>query len=176
MIWLLSRPLPPSHFSVLSLFLSLPVCRWSSLPTGRGGRLEGAKSSTIPRKSCLLCIIQYSLVRQNCIHRKLPPLSHRHNHTFTPTTPVALQHTLETKQIRPNYDNLYPFLARMGILLGFGGFLSFYQQMIKTLSLVPMNSWSPTNVRFKPAFVKRDKKQTMFDLREVPTNWFQKNQ
>jgi hypothetical protein len=25
---------------------------------------------------------------------------------------------------------------------------------------------------FKPAFAKRDKKQTMIVLREIPTNWF----
>jgi hypothetical protein len=31
------------------------------------------------------------------------------------------------------------------------------------------------SVRFKPAFVKRDEKQTMIDLRGISTNWF-KNQ
>ncbi len=37
MIKLLANPLPPSLVSQLSLFLSLPVCRLSSLQTGEGG-------------------------------------------------------------------------------------------------------------------------------------------
>jgi hypothetical protein len=37
MIWLLAHPLPLSPVSMLSLFLSLPVCRWLSLQTGEGG-------------------------------------------------------------------------------------------------------------------------------------------
>ncbi len=28
------------------------------------------------------------------------------------------------------------------------------------------------SVRFKPAFAKRDEKQTMIDLRRISTNWF----
>ncbi len=46
MNWLLTHTLPPSTVSKLSLFLSLPVCRRSSLLTGEGGGGDegGAKS------------------------------------------------------------------------------------------------------------------------------------
>jgi hypothetical protein len=43
MIWLLPQPSPPSRVIKLSLFLSLPVCSWSSLLTGEGGGAENLK-------------------------------------------------------------------------------------------------------------------------------------
>jgi hypothetical protein len=58
-------PLPPSPASKLSLFLSLPVCRWSNLLTGEGGGRVGEEPNhTIARMPGPLCNIQYSLSRR----------------------------------------------------------------------------------------------------------------
>jgi hypothetical protein len=53
MIWVLPHPLPLSPVSKLSLFLSLPVCRMSSLLTGEGGGEEEVN----PHKVCALPLI-----------------------------------------------------------------------------------------------------------------------
>jgi hypothetical protein len=46
---------PPSPVSKLSLFISLPVCRWSSLLTGKGvGRWWGRSQIIRPRESLVL--------------------------------------------------------------------------------------------------------------------------
>jgi hypothetical protein len=47
MIRLLAHPLTPPPVSQLSLFLSLPVCRRSSLLTGGGGGGKGVATSQI---------------------------------------------------------------------------------------------------------------------------------
>ncbi len=54
MIRLLAHPLPPSPISNLSLFLSLPVCRWSSLLAGEEGRGRARSRTIQPRKSLAL--------------------------------------------------------------------------------------------------------------------------
>ncbi len=54
MIWLLSHPFPsPVTVSRLYLFLSLPVCRRSSLPTGEGGEV-GEREIIRGRESLVL--------------------------------------------------------------------------------------------------------------------------
>ncbi len=52
--WLLPRPFPPSSVRKLSLFLSLGVCRPSSLLTGEGGNGLGRSKIIRPRDSLVL--------------------------------------------------------------------------------------------------------------------------
>jgi hypothetical protein len=62
MILLLPHPLTPSPVSQLSLVLSLPVCRRSSLPTGEMGERVGEEQNhTTPRKPGPLKLIQFYL-------------------------------------------------------------------------------------------------------------------
>ncbi len=57
-------PPPPSPVKKLPLFLSLPLCRRSSLLTGEGGEGVGKEPNhTKARKPGLLYIIAYSLER-----------------------------------------------------------------------------------------------------------------
>ncbi len=56
-------PPPPSHVSNLSPFISLSVCRWSSLLTGEGGGDGVGATHATPKKLVPLCIIQYPLVK-----------------------------------------------------------------------------------------------------------------
>jgi hypothetical protein len=59
MIRLLAYPLPPSPKGNLSLFLSLPVCRRSSLLTGERGEVVGEEQNhTTARKPGPLEIIE----------------------------------------------------------------------------------------------------------------------
>ncbi len=59
-VWLL----PPSHVSKLSLFISLPLCRRSSLLTGEAGEKGVGEdpNHTTARNPGPLCIIQCSLL------------------------------------------------------------------------------------------------------------------
>ncbi len=52
-VWFGSFP-PPPPVSTLSLFLSLIVCRQSSMPDGRGGRRGWARSQIIRRQEILV--------------------------------------------------------------------------------------------------------------------------
>jgi hypothetical protein len=75
MIWLLPHPLPPA-VSKLSLFLSLPVCRRSSLLTGEG--VEEEEPSIRRRESLVLYKSFYNTILSPSPRRPhpscLPPL------------------------------------------------------------------------------------------------------
>jgi hypothetical protein len=61
-IWLLVDPLPPSPVNKLSLFLSLPVCRCTSLLTGERGEGVGKEPNhTTAREPGPLQLIQPSV-------------------------------------------------------------------------------------------------------------------
>ena len=62
-IWLLATLLPPSPVSKLSLFLSLFVCRRSSLMTGEGG------SQIIRRRECLVLYKSFNALWLACSYR-----------------------------------------------------------------------------------------------------------
>ncbi len=64
MIRFIAHPLPPSPVSNMSLFLSLPVCRLSSLLTEEGGGTGWARSQRQviwPRRTLAIYFMQYSL-------------------------------------------------------------------------------------------------------------------
>jgi hypothetical protein len=65
MIWLLPHQLHPPA-SILSLFLSLPVCRRSSLLTGEGGRGWG-RSQIIRRRESLVLYKSFNTLRSQAL-------------------------------------------------------------------------------------------------------------